>query len=107
MKKKKVIIFIGLACIMLFLAIIIMYQNKKNANNNIEIIDATYNCNSMLEEFYSDSNYIYYFPCVKSSSVYVKYDNGNKELVKTALENNNVTIDELIKAGLVVHKEER
>ena len=84
-----------------------MYKNKEKEKDSIEIIDATYACDNVYEEFFSDDEYIYYFPCYKSNSIYVKYSNGNKELVVDALNNNNVTIKELDKAGLKFYKKER
>ena len=70
----------------------------------VEIIDATYSCVENLEKFYEDDKYIYSFPCVKSKSIFVKFENGNKMLVVDALEDEKVTIDELIAAGLDVRK---
>ena len=47
------------------------------------------------------------FPCIQSKSIYVKFENGNKMLVVDALEENKVTIKELINAGLKVYKKEK
>jgi len=66
------------------------------------ISDETVICNQMLEEIARDTNYIYYLNCLKSSTVYLVYDNGTKISVKTALNTNVVTIYELIDAGLEV-----
>ena len=52
-------------------------------------------------------NYTYSFPCIKSSSVYVKFPDGKKVLVVKALEEEMVTIDQLINAGLEVYKVEK
>lgn len=84
-----------------------MHKNNEIEKNNIVIIDATYACDDMIEEFYSDNDYIYYFPCTKSSSIYVKYANGNKELLVNALQSNKVTIKKLESAGLKFYKKER
>lgn len=109
MKKKHLIIIIVLGIIVLIFALILLFSNNFifNEKNNIEIFDATFSCNEMPEKFYEDNKYIYYFPCVKSNSVYVNLKNGNKMLVVNALEENKVTINDLIKAGLKVYKEEK
>ena len=109
MKKKgiNVIIVLVLAGIAILLGIILKIRNNILEKNSIEIIDATYACAKSPEKFYEDDNYIYYFPCVQSSSVFVKFPNGNKLLVTRALEDEKVTIDQLIKAGLKVEKVEK
>ena len=61
----------------------------------------------LLGAFYEDNKYIYYFPCKKSNSVYVKFSNGNKMLVTDALFQDKVTISELISAGLLVKKQKK
>ena len=104
-KNKLIIIFIALTLLVLILALVLFKKNKELADNQIKIIDASYQCNNIKEVFYEDDNYIYSFPCVQSSSTYVKFSNGNKMLVITALEEGKVTIDELIKAGLNINKE--
>ena len=106
MKKNKIIIiFITLTIVVLVLALVLFKKNKELADSQIKIIDASYQCNNIKEVFYEDDNYIYSFPCVQSSSTYVKFANGNKMLVINALEEGKVTIDELIKAGLNINKE--
>ena len=108
MKKKSIVILIAAGIIILVIGIILL--NKSNiikAKDRIEIIDATYACAQTIEKFYEDDKYTYSFPCVKSSSVYVKFDNGNKMLVVDALEADKVTIEELISAGLNVYKEKK
>ena len=106
--KKKVItlscIFLGIVAIILGLLIVKKVESNKN---KIEILDATYACNESLEKFYEDKEYTYYFPCVKSSSIYVKLENGNKMLVVDALDEKKVSINELIDAGLEVVKKEK
>ena len=108
MKKKSITILIVLGVIILIIGIILLNKNNIiKEKSKLQIIDATYSCTQAVEKFYEDDKYIYSFPCVKSSSVYVKFKNGNKMLVTTALESNAVTIDELIEAGLKVYKEEK
>lgn len=107
MKKKHIIIVSLVAIIAIVLGVFLSIKNKNLEKNSIKIIDATYSCNQSHEKFYEDDNYVYYFPCIKSTSIFVKFPNGNKILVVKALEENKVTIDELIKAGLEVIKEEK
>ena len=109
MKKKSIITIVlsVLTVLIVIVAILLLIKNKNMENNSIKIIDATYSCNNAREKFYVDDDYVYYFPCVQSQSVFVKFSNGNKVLVTKALEDNKVTIDELIKAGLNVITEEK
>ena len=106
-KKLPIILLFVFALIAIIIGIILLNKNNELAKSKIEILDATYNCQTVREKFYEDSKYIYYFPCVKSKSVFVKLDNNNKMLVTTALNEGKVTIDELIKAGLEVYKENK
>ncbi len=108
MRKKRIyIILITLAVIAVIIGIILAFKNKELRSNRIQIIDASYMCSEALEKFYEDDKYTYSFPCIKSSSVFVKFPNGNKMLVIKALEEEKVTIDELISAGLEVVKKEK
>lgn len=107
MKKKYIIIILGVLIFICGLIILIKKENLQNKKNSLQIIDATYSCQSVKEKFYEDNNYVYYFPCVKSKSIYVKFENGSKMLITEALQNNKVTIDELLKNGLDAIKEEK
>lgn len=108
MKKKPIIILTILGVILLILGIIL--SNKINIikeKSKLKIIDATYSCNKIKEKFYENDKYIYSFPCTQSTTIYVKFENGNKMLVTDALEANQVTIEELIDAGLKVDIEKK
>ena len=109
MKKKSIIILIILGVIILILGIILLTKNNiiLKQKSKLQIIDATYSCAQIKEKFYEDDKHTYSFPCVKSSSVYVKFENGNKMLVTDALNSEEVTIDELIDAGLEVYIEDK
>lgn len=109
MKKKYFIILIILSIIILILSIILLTKNVIISKNKdkIQIIDATYTCVQTEEKFYEDDKYIYYFPCMKSDSIFVKFENGNKMLVTSALESDKISIEELLDAGLEVIKKER
>ena len=108
MKKKPIIILAISGVIILILSIILLSKNNIiKEKSKLQIIDATYSCNKIKEKFYENDKHIYYFPCTQSTSIYVKFENGNKMLVTNALEANQVTIEELIDAGLKVHIENK
>ena len=108
MNKKVVIVISSLGLIILILGLIFFGTNVVIKNkNSIQVIDATYACVKSNEKFYEDDEYVYYFPCVKSKSIYVKFSNGNKMLIVDALENEMVTIDALLDAGLDVYKQKK
>ena len=108
MKKKVVLIsLVILSIIAILLGIILSKENKKLQENKIKIMDATVVCSETNEKFYEDDNYIYLFPCTKSRSIYVKLSDGNKMLVVDAINEEKVTIDELIAAGLEVYKNKK
>lgn len=103
MRKKTIIILLILLSIVgIVLGIVLAKKNQTLEEDKISIMDATYVCDNYHEKFYEDQENIYYFPCTKSTSIYIKYQNGNKYLVVNALEEELVTIDELIDAGLEV-----
>lgn len=108
MKKKTIITLSVLGVIILIIGIILLTKtNIIKGKSKLLIIDATYSCAQVTEKFYEDSKYTYSFPCAKSSSVYVKLENGNKMLVIDALEAKKVSMSELIDAGLEVIKKEK
>ena len=107
MKKDKLLILLFgvVTLILVIIGIILLKKNIELRKNKIEIIDASYMCAEALEKFYEDDNYTYSFPCIKSNAVFVKLPDGKKMLVVKALEEDLVTIDQLINAGLEVYKE--
>ena len=109
MKKKNIVILSVLGLIILIIGIILLATNNIIIKNKskLTIIDATYTCAKTEEKFYEDNKYTYYYPCVKSNSMYVKFENGNKMLISDALEGKKVTIEELLDAGLEVIKEKK
>lgn len=65
-----------------------------------EIVDTTKNkkdftCAEALEEFYRDDNYIYFYSCIKSKYIVVRYKNGKEETVENALKKGTITIEDL------------
>lgn len=80
-----------------------MSYNKNDNDYQIkEIIDTTkeiknFSCAEALEEFYSDDEYTYYFDCIKSSYVLVRYTNGIQLSVSKSLKYGYITIKDLDK----------
>lgn len=107
MRNKTIKIILIISCIVIITGLLFLKKNKSKKNNQIEIIDATYICDNYQEKFYENNKYTYYFPCTKSTSIYIKYKNGNKYLVTKALEEGKITIEELLKNGLEVIKKEK
>ena len=108
MKKKYIIIISILGVIITILGIILLTKNNiLKEKSKLVIIDATYSCTQVKEKFYEDDKHTYSFPCVKSNSIYVKLENGNKMLITDALNSEKVSIKELIDAGLEVYIEDK
>lgn len=119
MKKKIIItlfILIGMASIFYAMYAIDMYMMERNRKvifstwgyeyttpeygyQILEIEDNTkeesYTCDMALEKIYEDDNNEYYFSCIKSKDIFVKYVNGEKENIKSALNSGRVTIKDL------------
>lgn len=75
-----------------------------------EIVDTTkdikdFTCAEALEEFYRDDNYIYYYNCIKSKYVLVRYTHGYEETVTEALKGGRITIKDLDDYNIDYHKE--
>lgn len=71
----------------------------------LEIKDTTkdikdFVCAEALEEFYRDENKIYYYACIKSKYVIVRYENGYQEPVADALKYGTITIKDLDKHNI-------
>ncbi|HQQ90197.1 MAG TPA: hypothetical protein PLU82_08250, partial [Oscillospiraceae bacterium] len=62
-------------------------------------------CAQALEKIDEDDAYTYYLPCLKSQYIVVAYESGKEENALEALENGNITVDDLIAAGITVIKE--
>lgn len=73
---------------------------KINASKVLSIKDTSkdikdFACASMLESFYEDNEFTYYWSCTKNEYVIVEYENGYKEKVSDALKYEAITIDDL------------
>ena len=85
--------------------LIIEDNQNTNSNSNIKIEDRQKgNCAQAIEYYYQDNVYKYYFTCIKSNSVFVIKD-GKEYTIKYALNNNIVTMQELIDNGFHPLKE--
>lgn len=85
---------------------------EKVENPKYEIIDESENikdfmCLQALEEFYDDGKYVYSFPCIKSSYIKVKYDDGKEKNIVDALKNRDVFIEDLDKYNIKYYKTEK
>lgn len=79
---------------------------------DITIIDKTkdikdFTCAEALEEFYRDAKYVYYYNCIKSNYIVVRYNDGTEETVKDALKNNHIEIGDLDKFDINYIKQEK
>ena len=77
-----------------------MKYELENIDTLEEIVDTTKNikdfaCAEMLEEFYQDDEYIYYYNCIKSSYILVKFKDGFQMTVEEALKKDLITIKDL------------
>ena len=78
----------------------------------IEIVDTTkgienFTCAEALEQFYEDENYRYYYSCIKSKYVIVKYENSYEETVANALKYGTINIEELDTYNIKYIKEDK
>lgn len=72
---------------------------------NYTLIDQTkeikdFACAAALEQFYEDENNTYYWNCIKNEYMIVKYIDGSKELISTALKNKHINIQILDKFNI-------
>ncbi len=112
-KKQKTLIVIAILAVIIIAIILILnketiFAEKDKMNNikeqEIKIEDRCEETAKIVETFYSDENYDYQFSSAKSSCMYVIIDK-KEYLVKEALENNIITIEEVAQAGLIFYKE--
>ncbi len=81
--------------------------------NKVEdIVDKTtamsdFACDEALEEFYTDDEYHYYYPCQKNNYVVVKYTDGTEKTVKEALKEKAITIADLDEHNISYIKKEK
>lgn len=78
-------------------------------HNYFTIIDKTqeiedFICAEALEEFYEDQEYKYFYSCIKSNYIIVKYSNGEEQTVKEALKTKKITIEDVLNSNVKVYK---
>lgn len=73
-------------------------------DKTFEIIDTTEVCAEALEGIYTDITGEYYLPCIKSQNISIRFSDGTTYSLKYVLNNNILTIQELIDGGLNVIK---
>ena len=88
------------------------YNCGYNSNNSKDyvIIDKTkeiddFVCATALEPFYEDDKYIYSFSCIMSDYIVVRYHDGKEEIVKDALKNKKITIEDLDNFNIKYYKD--
>lgn len=77
-----------------------------------EIVDTTteidgFVCSSSLEKFYEDDKKEYFYSCIKSDYIIVRYTNGKEETTKEALKNGNIKISDLDLYGINYYSEDK
>lgn len=131
MKKKIIIIVSIIVVLVLAVGSAYLIDKSRMANNKpvifstwgyqyappevlkkiVKITDRTVieslECADALEKFYEDSEYEYYFNCIKSEYIIVEYENGYKENVKSALESGNATLEDLKRFNISYFKEKK
>ena len=80
---------------------------KEFTSEKFKIVDTTETCAEALEKIYETEKYTYSLPCIKSNNIKIIFKDGSEYTLKEVLENNILTIDELIETGLKVYKEEK
>lgn len=75
-------------------------ESRIDIGRVIEIKDKTktkvnFSCAEIMENFYKDENYTYYYNCAKSKYVIVRYEGGYEETVKNALKYKTITPEDL------------
>lgn len=70
-----------------------------------EVTEKQLTCDTALEEFYEDENYVYKWSCIKDNYMIVKYDDGLTKLVSEALKDGSIEITDLDKNNIGYYKE--
>ena len=104
----KVIVVIVIFIVIIF-SLIVIKNNDLNNNYSVEFIDESTTCKEGQEKIYESEKYIYYFNCLKSDKVYVRFNGKDKYLLKDILNNNptkyEITEHDLDYPGIGIIKE--
>ncbi len=92
-----------------------LYQSQNEPTEQpievVEIIDIAkrdnIDCDDALQQFYSDAEYNYFYPSIKSEYVVVKYSDNTEETVENALKNGKITISDLDRFEINYFKEKK
>ncbi len=109
---KSIFVFF-LTLILIGLIYIIFSKTPGNIQvSNLKIVDYVIRddsnvCPSALELIYTDDEYNYYLPCIKSANITLVWEDGVIDSLKNALEHEKVTITSLEKHGLEIIKNEK
>lgn len=79
--------------------------SRINIGKLTKIVDKTKNmknfaCAEMLEQFYEDEEYEYYYSCIKGKYIIAKYESGYEETVENSLKYKTITIKDLDKYNI-------
>ena len=99
MKKpqKGILVIIIILLITSSIFSIIGFLADKEEKFEFTIIDETEICAEALELIYEDNDYRYYFPCIKSDTVFIEFTNKKERItISDALEKNHITIHQII-----------
>ena len=104
------VLFVIILCLILFSLLYIIYGESKLDDTlvlstyTILYDNETDECVDTPEVIYKDGKYKYYLSCASSYDTYLLWDDGTKELIKNALDNNKVDIKSLENHGLKIIK---
>ena len=69
--------------------------------------DENFVCDTALQNFFEDENYVYYWDCVKDEYMIVRYENGKEMTISESLKNHQFGIEKLDEAGIQYIKNEK
>lgn len=110
MTNKYIFLIVLFSIVNLLLLFIFNANNSHevivNIKNKIdfEIIYLNQECSNELEELYRDDNYIYVSPCIKISNILIRFSNGDELKLKSIIDKNIISLEDLINEGLKVEK---
>ncbi len=105
--KKYLLFALLLSALFLFAGC----QNEQPVTQKVEVVEIldiaerdNIPCDEALQGFYSDEEYVYFYSCIKSQYVIVKYSDGTEKTVEDALKAGEITIEDLDKYGIEYYK---
>ena len=109
---KCVFVFILSLILVGLILIITNTGDAPSIYDQLKVVDYTIQddsevCAQALELIYSDSDYNYYLPCIKSAYISLIWDDGTVDSLKNAIENEKVSMKSLESHGLGIIKNEK